>query len=131
MIEAVIVTGWHGEAIRYREIVQGVFQDLFLPGPALRLYHGCATGVDTYAWRWAEEHGWDIVGLKADWQRYKKSAGTIRNQRMIARAMADVAPEGLIGLAFPHSRSRGTWDCVRRMRAIDIEVKEFPLERSR
>jgi hypothetical protein len=45
---------------------------------------GCARGVDTLAIEWAEHAGFagSVVRFPAEWDRYGKAAGMIRNQQM-------------------------------------------------
>jgi hypothetical protein len=84
------------------------------------IVHGAARGVDTVASFWApplrvERH-------PADWERYGKQAGVIRNMGMVDLG-ADVC------LAFPRLGSRGTWHCVRYAADHDIPVRIYPLPR--
>lgn len=52
---------------------------------------GCAHGVDRLGERWAVEHGIPIRHFPADWKRYKRSAGPIRNNEMVGHAEALIA----------------------------------------
>lgn len=61
---------------------------------------GCANGVDAHGERWAEENGIPIKLFPADWQKYGKQAGIIRNIEMARYA------DGLI--AIWDGESRGT-----------------------
>jgi hypothetical protein len=67
---------------------------------------GGAPGVDTLAERWAEQHDIPVTGFPAEWSRYGKKAGPIRNKEMAGYA------EGLV--AVWDGRSRGTKDMVRQ-----------------
>lgn len=58
---------------------------------------GCR-GVDQLGERWAREHNIPIKQFPADWQKYGKRAGPIRN-----RLMGEYADAGVI-LAYPDSR---------------------------
>ncbi len=62
---------------------------------------------------------------KEEWAKYGKSAGPRRNKRMIetAKAYADDV-ETLKGLAIWDGKSRGTKDCMDRMKIAGIEVEE-------
>lgn len=44
---------------------------------------GDALGVDSFAVQWATEHQVNLILCKADWDKYKKSAGAIRNTQML------------------------------------------------
>jgi hypothetical protein len=47
---------------------------------------GCATGVDTLGERWAEENGVPVKRFPADWNKYGKAAGGMRNGDMAVYA---------------------------------------------
>ena len=43
---------------------------------------GCANGADIIGERYAEENGFTVEKYPADWKKYGKSAGPIRNEEM-------------------------------------------------
>jgi hypothetical protein len=79
--------------------------------------HGAARGVDHSADTWARMHGIPVEQFPADWNRYGARAGPLRNQQMV-----DVAEAVL---AIPCSKSRGTWDTVRRARERGLPVHVY------
>ena len=64
------------------------------------LIHGGARGADTLAMLWAEKNEIPVKCFPADWDKYGKQAGFIRNQQMAE--YADVL------IAFWDGKSRGT-----------------------
>jgi hypothetical protein len=81
------------------------------------IVHGdCPTGADVMAQKWADCQGVRVERYPADWKRYKKSAGPIRNQQMVDLG-ADVC------LAFPLPQSRGTIHCMEAARKAGIPVR--------
>lgn len=50
------------------------------------LIEGEARGVDTIAKNYALEHNWSIEPYPAEWDKYGKSAGYIRNDTMVKEA---------------------------------------------
>jgi hypothetical protein len=78
------------------------------------LIHGNARGTDTLAKLWAKDRGVACKPYPADWDRYGKVAGPIRNQRMIDEGKPDLC------VAFPGGT--GTADMVRRCRDHEIPV---------
>ena len=68
---------------------------------------GMARGVDSHAYNWAKRKGVPIEEYPADWDRYKKAAGHIRNAEMADNAEALIAiwdgespgTGGMIGVA--------------------------------
>lgn len=83
------------------------------------IIEGGAAGADTYAKLAAKELGLPFETFDADWTRYRKAAGPIRNQRMLDEGKPDLV------LAFPLPGCRGTWDMVRRAKKAGVEVKIF------
>ena len=76
---------------------------------------GAATGVDHVAYCVANEMGWATERYPATWADHGKAAGSLRNANMVALG-ADLC------VAFPGSKSVGTWDCVRRAVRAGIAV---------
>jgi hypothetical protein len=69
------------------------------------LIHGGARGADSLAGEWAEWNGVPVNIYWADWDRFGKSAGIIRNQLMLESGKPDLV------VAFPGGR--GTAHMVR------------------
>ena len=92
-----------------------------LPADTL-IIHGAARGADTLGKFAAERIGLKVIndgkGFPAEWKRYGKGAGPIRNQQMLDEGKPDVV------LAFHEniSESRGTKDMVARARGAGIKV---------
>jgi hypothetical protein len=83
---------------------------------------GGAAGVDSYAHEFASRSlGWGTRRFPADWTRFGKSAGPIRNQQMLDENDVDLV------LAFPGPESRGTWDMVERAVKNRIPVRVYPI----
>jgi hypothetical protein len=76
--------------------------------------HGGATGADTLAGEWAALRGIPVEVYPADWRRYGRMAGPMRNQRMLT----DGAPDLVV--AFPGGA--GTADMVRRATDAGVPV---------
>lgn len=76
---------------------------------------GGALGVDTLAIRYAKEHGIPWVEHLADWGKYGKKAGHLRNRLIVSDAD--------FMLAFPTSDSKGTINSINLAREKGIEVR--------
>jgi len=65
------------------------------------LIHGAARGADSIAEGWAEWRGLKIMAFRADWKRYGRAAGAIRNTEMLESGRPDlvVAAPGGTGTA--------------------------------
>lgn len=55
-----------------------------------RVIHGCARGADTLAGWWARARRLPVHAFPADWERYGKAAGMIRNRAMLKAGRPDV-----------------------------------------
>lgn len=62
--------------------------------PITTIIHGAARGADTLADLWARERLIPMEIFRADWKRYGKPAGHIRNNRMLNEGQ----PEGALVL---------------------------------
>lgn len=94
-------------------------------GHAVTLVHGGARGADRLAAGIAEAWGWQVETWPADWDRYGKRAGLLRNQAMVD-AGADLALAFLVPLSV--SPCKGTRDCARRAKAAGIPVRWYTQE---
>jgi hypothetical protein len=82
------------------------------------IIHGCCpTGTDRWADEWAVVNWCNIAEYPADWRTHGRTAGPIRNQRMIDDGKPDLV------VAFPGGR--GTADMVRRAEAAGIPVERI------
>ncbi len=89
--------------------------DLFKP---TEIYVGdCPTGADRLAREYAEYHDIMIHVYEADWDKYGKSAGPIRNRQMLAAA----GPAAIV-VAFPGGK--GTANCVETAVGFNMIVLE-------
>lgn len=75
---------------------------------------GEARGPDAWGRLWAEQRGIPVISYPADWERYGRSAGMIRNREMIAAADAV--------LALWDGVSKGTRDAISLARRRGIPV---------
>ena len=78
---------------------------------------GMAQGADLHGKTIAERAGFPVVEYPADWETHGKSAGPIRNQRMVDNADALIAAWD--------GKSRGTADVIRRAKAKGLRVHVF------
>lgn len=81
---------------------------------------GGAKGADQAGEQYAIEHGINFVRVPAEWNRYGKAAGMIRNQHMSFLASHLVA--------FWDGRSHGTRNMIDTAKAdrLDVDVVRFP-----
>ena len=82
---------------------------------------GGARGADTLAIRWAVRNCKEVQVYSAEWDRYGKSAGAIRNQRMV-----DLGADLVV--AFPGGC--GTADCIKKALKAGLVVRQVDGEGS-
>lgn len=75
---------------------------------------GCQRGADVAGEEWAKLNGIPVDPNPAEWTKYGRPAGPIRNGVM--------AGKGDALLAFHNCRSPGTADMIRKMKALDKPV---------
>lgn len=86
--------------------------------PDLVIIHGGANGADSIAGDIAEFREVKVLEFKADWNKYGRAAGPIRNQQML-----DEGKPNLIYAFHPDLKnSRGTLDMVKRARSANLPV---------
>jgi len=79
------------------------------------LVSGGAQGADALAERLAEERGLTIDVIPADWQRYGRGAGPIRNKQIVESA--DLV------IAFWDGKSRGTRSALAHADKVGVPVE--------
>jgi len=75
---------------------------------------GCAEGVDQAGAAWAEAQGIPVKHFPANWKRFGRRAGPMRNTEMVAYA------EGVI--AVWDGESNGTRDTICKAREAGLQV---------
>lgn len=81
------------------------------------LIHGAARGADTMAEEWATGQGIEILDFPANWDKYKKAAGPIRNKQMLEEGKPDIV------IAFLAKDSRGTKNMIDQATKAGVEIK--------
>lgn len=88
--------------------------------PVSRLINGGCRGADVMATQWARYRSIPVSVYHADWKRFGKSAGTIRNAQMLKYGKPDMvlAVAGGPGTADMVARAREAGVLVRDLRAL-------------
>lgn len=84
---------------------------------------GKARGVDTLGEIWAKIKSLHVKQFPADWQKYKKAAGSIRNQEMLNYCLTSDSV-----IAIMRYNSRGTKDMVQRSEKKGLRVHKALVE---
>lgn len=78
------------------------------------LIHGAASGADSLAGEWAVRNGIELIACPADWKRYGRRAGPLRNRQML-----DLSPDLLV--AFPGGRGTADMIAAAKERGVPIQ----------
>lgn len=89
-------------------------------GYKIVIISGHAQGADMLGERYAEERGYELIIMEANWNKYKKGAGRIRNNKM--------AEIGNALIAFPIGDSPGTRHMIEAARKNNLIVREIKEE---
>lgn len=87
----------------------------WLYGP-VTIIHGGARGADSLADQWAVVNWCTIQEFHAEWEKYGKRAGYVRNAQMLTEGKPDLV------IAFPGGK--GTAMMVKLAKEAGVEVKE-------
>lgn len=90
--------------------------DNWLPSD-ITIISGAARGVDRLASEWAVIHWCGLEEFPADWEKYGKAAGIIRNQQMLDEGKPNIV------LAFPGGN--GTANMIAKAEKAAIKVIKF------
>jgi hypothetical protein len=102
--------------------IQHALAELQAAWGSFEVVDGGARGADTLARQIAQDLNLPVREFPADWERYGKAAGMIRNQKMLDDLLE--ADQRLV-LAFPLPQSRGTRDMIRRAEKAGVETRVF------
>lgn len=86
---------------------------------------GTAKGADTLGENFAKEHGYFVTRFPADWNRYGKRAGFLRNEEMAKYASEDRENIKGILFAFWDGKSKGTKNMINLGHKYGLEVHVF------
>lgn len=106
----IAVTG--GRHFCDQSLVTWAFRELGI-GYGDTIVHGACIGADTICARVARLFGADAEAHPAEWKKYGKSAGPVRNRQML---------ESGIGMLVAFPGGRGTLNAVETARSLGIPV---------
>ena len=105
---------WHNY-----HLIEQTLSDIHSHQPIQTIIEGEARGADSLARLAGQRLGIPVMRFPADWSRYGRAAGFIRNQQMLDEGKPDLV------LAFHNDiqSSKGTKDMVERARKASIETQ--------
>ena len=108
----VLVCG--GRDLNNQEIVDSTLNKLDALQKITCLIHGGARGADSLSGIWAQSKNIETIVFPADWNRYGKSAGYIRNSQMLTEGIPDLV------VAFPGGK--GTKNMIELAKKANVPV---------
>lgn len=90
-----------------------------LPREKLIIIEGKARGADTLAFEWAFTYLVTCLEFPAEWQKYGRRAGVMRNQQILDEGK----PELVIAFHPDIAQSKGTKDMIARAKKAGIPVE--------
>lgn len=126
MKRAIIVCGTRTLSLsRYRQAVFDWLNHLTKGWRDFLVITGGADGADYLGNEWAKANGHRREGVYADWDKYNKAAGPIRNRKMAH--LAELAAGRRYCVAFWDGVSAGTKDMIAVARRNGFKVKVIRL----
>ena len=104
-----------------KELIRKELSDWYKLFPDLEIIQGGCQGVDIMAKECCYELGIPCETFEADWVKYGKSAGPIRNRKML-----DQKPDLVLAFHSHITKSKGTKDCIFEANRRGIEVRIIP-----
>ena len=92
--------------------------------------HGECRGADRLAGKSAKELGYTIQSAPADWKKYGRSAGYVRNAEMIEQALeyhTKGVPTTVLAFHSDIEKSKGTKHCIEqaKLKGLDVILVTF------
>jgi len=116
----IICGGRHFDSYEKLEsIVDGVVGTLNLSNEDIEIVSGHCAGTDQLGEQYADKHGIKCAVFPAEWKKYGRAAGPVRNSQMIDYAAASEKP---MVVAFVSPKSKGTLDTVRKAEKKGFKV---------
>ena len=92
----------------------------------IEIITGGAKGADALAKKYAQENDYALKEFRADWKRYRRGAGPVRNAEMLKYALT---LENAIVAGFWDGKSRGTADMLQKARAKGVKTYKIRYEK--
>jgi hypothetical protein len=99
----------------YESFKQHMSEYVSIRGSPKQIISGGALGADTLAERYAHENKIPIIIYHAEWNKYGKGAGMLRN--------TDIVHASTHVIAFPSRTGRGTQDTINKAKKLNKNVE--------
>jgi hypothetical protein len=129
-IEPVVLVVCGGRELRWSaRRVQLVLWRMAAGRPVVALLHGGARGADETGGRAAGLLGWRVREVTAQWRQFGRSAGPLRNARMLIEALELARRCGGTVVVVGLPGGVGTADCLRQAEALRSKGEQLEVRR--
>lgn len=119
----IICGGRHFDQYEYLEFVlDNIIRENGIDKVNLEIISGHCEGADLCGERYAQSHGIKCNVFPAEWKKYGRKAGPLRNSQMIEYAIEADNP---MIVAFVTADSKGTFDAIRKANKKGIRVYSY------
>ncbi len=116
MRKRVVVCG--GKDFADMDLCFRTLDELLPKDSEVEIISGRAKGADTFGEEYARSHSMELAVFPAEWSKYGRAAGPIRNRQMIEYAQQEDA----LVIAFWNGQSCGTRNTIDFARKAGVEV---------
>lgn len=117
MKKRIIICG--GLSFHDNDLLGTYVDDIIQQFPNCEIISGHARGADTLGEEYAKQHNIPLKVFPAEWNKYGKAAGPIRNGQMLKYA---ITADAMV-IAFWDGHSRGTKNMLEQARRAGVECK--------
>jgi len=96
--------------------------DSYKKGKITCVISGRAKGADTLGEQWAREKGIELILMPANWERYGRAAGPIRNKQM-----AEIA-DAAIGFWDGNTIHSGTYNMINTCKKLKVPLLVYRVD---
>ena len=122
-VKAIVCGGRHFDNYDYLEItLDSIFEELDLDYENIEIVSGNCNGTDKLGEQYAKEHCIKTKVFPAEWKKYGRAAGPIRNEKMIEYISNSDLP---VVIAFVSENSKGTLDTIKRANKRNLKTFIF------
>lgn len=123
-----LITGSRDFPRQHYAAIVGTLDGYMIMHPGSVMINGLARGADTLCLEWAKHRGVEVEGFPANWDKYHKAAGPIRNKEMLDRLLETNSTDVRAFVYGSLTTSRGTANMVSQCRKAGLSpiVIEVP-----
>ena len=120
LVRIIICGGRHfNDYERLEAVMNEIVEEYNLSLKDIEIVNGHCEGADRLGELWASKHGAECTVFPAEWGKYGRAAGPVRNTNMVEYVAQSKQP---IVVAFVNERTKGTWDTVRKAKKKEFKV---------